>query len=99
MPNVKAIKAAKLAGAGGSSSASSPRSSVFHSAEDETGNATLSMVDSDEGTRQRVTSRSSCANEIGFQKATFFSKDRTTLMVLEIHKSRLLSVWGGDRDY
>ena len=39
---------AKLAGARGSSSASSARSSVFHSAEDETGNATLSMVDSDE---------------------------------------------------
>ena len=35
----------------------------------------------------------------GFQKATFFSKDRTTLMVLEIHRSRLLNVWGGDRDY
>ena len=43
----EAIKAAKLAGAEGSSSHSSSRSGVFRSAEDETDNATLSMVDSD----------------------------------------------------
>ena len=44
----EAIKAAKLAGAGGASSHSSSRSAVFHSAEYETDNATLSMVDSEE---------------------------------------------------
>ena len=44
----EAIKAAKLAGAGGASSHSSSRSETFHSAEDETDNATLSMVDSEE---------------------------------------------------
>ena len=44
----QAIKAAKLEGAGGSHSRSSSRSGVFGSAEDETKNATLSMVDSDE---------------------------------------------------
>ena len=49
MEEVKeAVKAMKLSGAGGASSHSSSRSAVFHSAEDETDNATLSMVDSEE---------------------------------------------------
>ena len=47
MEKVKeAVKAMKLSGAGGASSHSSSRSALFGSAEDETDNATLSMVDS-----------------------------------------------------
>ena len=45
----EAIKAAKLVGVGGASSHSSSRSAIFRSASDETDNATLSMVDSDDG--------------------------------------------------
>eukprot|EP01044_Picomonas_judraskeda_P004951 COSAG03_NODE_448_length_7836_cov_82.194649_7_plen_83_part_00 len=34
----------------------------------------------------------------GFQKATFSSKDRTTLMVPENNRTRLTNVLGGDLD-